>query len=133
MNTLRVRQGLVERLWPSMEGHLRGAVARNNGWTMRDLKLALLSGELTAWVILEKRAIIGAAVSCVTIYPRKKTCFVIFAGGEKADLVHNVIAAIEDWAITNCLDDVQIWARKAGAKLLPDYRTEYVILQKALK
>jgi len=130
--TLCVPPERVAAMWPHVEGFLRAAVERCGDWTLPSLRGCLDRTEMLLWVLWDGDAIRAAAVTQVSIVPRGKICSIVVAGGREVGDFPAAIEAIEAYARQMGCVAMRIEGREGWRRALPDYRLDWVVLEKGL-
>lgn len=100
----------VPHLWPVVEPLLAPAVAATFGkFETPDVLRDLLNGEQVLWVALsaDETTIDAAFTTRIAVYPRLKTCCVVFCGG----------SGLERWGLP-FVETIEKYAREKGARAI---------------
>ncbi len=120
----------VERLWPAVEPILARVVGPEGRFSTADVLAAIKSRRMQLWI--GGRPLSSAAVTEILIYPRRKTCRVIFAAGD-ARLIAGGLPLLERWARGMGCDGLEIVTERDGwARLLPGFERKFTIMRKEL-
>ena len=98
----------------------------------------LVQGTKQIWLATEDDKFIATVVTHIIDYPLKRTCEVCYLGGEPgAGVIEALgkISYIEEWALENNCDDIQVFGRRGWLKALKKYgySDRYTILGKYLR
>lgn len=98
----------------------------------------LIDGTKQLWVGTLNDKFVATVITHVIDYPSKRTCEVCYLGGETGEGVLNAldhVKLIEDWAITNNCDDIQVFGRRGWLRPLKEhgFSERYTIAGKSLK
>lgn len=92
----------VEKTWPLVEPLIAPSLKYANGCFLPvDLRDACGRAEMQLWVVVddEKREIIAACVTRISVYPRRKALSVAFIGGRRMKDWRSMLSeTIEDFA-----------------------------------
>lgn len=122
-----VASPLIAPNWPRLWALLRHAVERGGEHTEASVLAALQHGGMVLWVDSERVADAKAAiVTAWCDYPAGRVGFVLFAGGENAQVWAPVAAEVfSAWAKGMGCKELRLVGRKGWAKLLGMTPTEY--------
>ena len=84
------------------------------------------------WVAYVNRELASAAVTQIDQTERSKVCTVLACGGSGVNNWIQLLELIETYARNNGCDLVRFMGRKGWKQLLPEYRTDKVIMEKRL-
>ena len=118
-----------------MRGYLGRALDEGNGeYALGDIRKSLLTGANQLWVVMLAGEVVGACVTEIIRYPKRKSCFVRFFSAEdglrESWLDH--LDIIEAWAKERGCDAVEVSGREGWKRVLKDYKLTHVVLRKAL-
>lgn len=123
--------------WRRYAEMLEPAVARQNECSVHDLLRYVANKEAQLWGIVDDDTglEVGAIVTQITTYASGLRACVVMAAATKdtqisADSWRNVINTIEHFAADNRCDVVRVPGRTGWSRLLRDYKTAYVVLEK---
>lgn len=126
----------VQTVWPLAEPHLKRAMAFADGeFTLDEAQAYLTEGRFQlwlAWDAAQKRAI-GAGVTEIFDYPRKRVCFLVLWASEapRARWLEG-LQAVEQWASAKGCRAMRLLGRKGWGRLLDDYRPQYTVFVRSL-
>jgi hypothetical protein len=96
----------VGAVWPLVERHVERALAYGDGeYLAEDIRRFLEAREMQLWVAGTGRGVIGAGVTQLVAYPRRKYCDMILWAAD---------TPLHEWL--SCLDVVERWAETHGAR-----------------
>jgi hypothetical protein len=112
----------VEAVWPKVEKYLMGAADYTYGrFTVVDIYKSIVMSGNSLWIAFEGENVLGAVVTNMIAYPRKKMLCMQFCGGEQFDLWHNqIIALLRQSAKDNGCDGLESSARPGWARIFKD-------------
>jgi hypothetical protein len=98
----------------------------------------LVSGSKQIWLGTIGEKFVATVVTQVIDYPLKRTCEITYLGGESGEGVAEALGEveyIEQWAIFNDCDDMQVIGRKGWLRALKKhgYSDRYTVLGKSLR
>lgn len=119
--------------------HIESALEFGNGERiLTNVIEDLIAGSKQIWLGTVGTEFVATVVTQVIDYPSgKRTCEICYLGGEKGSGVMAALGEvkeIEDWAVANKCDDMQIFGRRGWLKALKEhgYSDRYTILGKSL-
>jgi len=127
----------IDILWEKVKWNLKLGVDEEAGeYTLEDIRLALLSGEMKLWISYDETGKLLASAVCELVkYPQKTVCYVVVAGGGFFGIWIEASVCIEEWALANGADAIAALTRKGVAKKMREhgYMETYTVIQKNLK
>lgn len=133
---LCVSPDLIPEIWPHVRHFIEDAFLNGRGDDdPQIIHRDLLSGHSLLWIVWdsEQRQIIAAATTKVLDVERGKVCVITACGGiEIGRWKRDGLAAIEAYARHEGCKFVRIEGRKGFARLFPDYRQPWIVLEKRL-
>lgn len=133
-----VLKSAIATQWPHVEPWIVRALEQGNGeYEPADIRAQAEDGRVQLWAFLHDGEIVGAAVTQVVQYPRRKAVS-LFLGAAKDGLRDQWLPwleGIEAWAsVAIGADAIEVKGRKGWARVLPpDYVHERVVMRKGLK
>jgi len=105
---------------------------------IHDIMKELVKGSKQIWLGTIGDKFVATVVTQIIQYPKKKTCEICYLGGEAGSGVLKALGeveAIENWAVDNGCDDIQVFGRRGWLKALKKhgYSSRYTIIGKNLK
>lgn len=112
----------LEGLWEPAYKMLEKAIARNDGFLPEDVFNAIMRGNMTLWLAVVDNVVKGAMVTQIVTYPRKRTVFLLFMGGEEMkEWLTEMEREIVNYANAIGAQDIESLARKGfGAYFFPE-------------
>lgn len=109
----------VTIIWPMVRETLESVISRSSDYTLHDIHVGLLTGQMKLWVSYEKRLEGNKVRSLAVVELRQEAnrcvCFILFAAG----------GTLEDWEIgSECIED---WAVQLGASAIQAHTRPGVI------
>ena len=92
----------------------------------------MLEGRQLLWVAADRRAIWAAAVTALARANGEKFCTIVACGGHERSQWLPLIAGLEAYGRTQGCAAMRIYGRRGWRKLLREYRTTRVLLEKEL-
>jgi len=137
MKVYLVPQEHITQIYPDIEKYVDRMVPTAYGrFEKIDLVNDILSGKATLWVIMDEEddnKLYGIIFTEWSHYPRKKMLSISFAAGDKLDSwIEESLKVLENWAVDNDCDAMEITGRKGWVKKLEDYdwKQEFIIVKK---
>lgn len=97
-----------------------------------DVERDVLEGHALLWLAWDGETILCATVTRLAVGDVDKACEIVACGGGQVRRWIALIAAIETYARAEGCDVVRLMGRQGWASLLPQYRADKVILERAL-
>lgn len=121
----------VHEIWPQAKGLIRAAIEQTDLSDFADIECSVLSGDQLLWLAISDH--IEAAATTHLIKTRGKPVLIVTAvSGTLRERWLPLRHRIESYAKAECCSCVRLYGRKGWERALPDYRVEYVIMEKAL-
>lgn len=125
LETLPVHSASVKHVWELVAPVLQKAVDRFDGYDMIDVRERCMTAQWQLWTACDDR-IRGVMVTCITVYPQKKTCEIIFFAGDGLDEMLPLLSDIEGWAMQNGCSDIELRGRSGWSRVLDGYDTDTI-------
>lgn len=122
----------VDEMWPHVSPMIREAVVRGGLGCFADVQNDVLDGRNLLWIVWDGTAIRSAAITALITSDADKACVILACGGNGVRDWIDCIAEIEAYARAERCDRMRLFGRRGWARLLPDYKAEKVILERAL-
>jgi hypothetical protein len=132
VNVACVDPAEVHRFWPLASDLIRRAMTRTKLGNLAPVERSVLAGEALLWVIHHEQALYGAVVTQLEEVDGDKYCTIVACAGEDSPRWLHLIARIEAFGKAEGCKAMRIFGRKGWARVLPDYRTHALVLQKEL-
>ena len=105
---------------------------------VRDVLKELVDGSKQIWLGTLNNEFVATVITQIIDYPKKKTCEICYMGGTAGAGILDALGyleSVEDWAIANGCDDIQVFGRRGWLKALKKhgYSSRYTIIGKDLK
>lgn len=119
--------------------HIKSALEFSYGERrLQDVMVELVQGSKQIWLGTIDDKFVATVVTHIIDYPQKRTCEVCYLGGESGSGVVEALGEvnyIEEWALENNCDDIQVFGRRGWLKALKKYgySDRYTILGKYLR
>ena len=104
-------------------------------WT-KDIFDSILKQKMQLWISWNGKTNVveSAIVTEIVDYPRLRSCRYFLAGGTNMKVWFNPMKEqIEQWALKNNCQRIELVGRKGWVKWLKDYKQKHIILMKELK
>lgn len=125
----------VNQIWPLVEDQIQLAIDRSQGeYSLSDVQLYLLTGDMRLWIAYEGKDIIASAVTQLVKHSNGITCVVLYMAGTMMEQWKAYSAAVEEWAKENGAVKMQAFVRKGITRAFKDfdYHHVYDVVQKDL-
>lgn len=121
----------VHQIWPQAKDLIRAAIEQTDLSEFADIEYDVLNGDQFLWLAISDH--IEAAATTHLIKTRGKPVLIITAcSGHQRERWLPLLSRIEHYARAEGARCVRLYGRKGWERALKDYRTEYVIMEKAL-
>ena len=115
-----------------VEHYLRKALTKAPEYSLSAVLKSIYDGMSVLWLIKEGEDVIGAFTVKVYEYPTSKILMLHLLGGDKIEEWLHLLSEVEDYGRDLGCDLVEMHGRYAWKKLLPDYTSDRIILNKVL-
>ena len=122
----------VHEIWPHVVELIHGAVQRTNLSHTLDIDDNVLHGHGLLWLACRESEIIAAMTTSLVRTDRDKICILTACGGGAMDDWLPLLRKIEAYARDEGCALVRIYGRKGWARVLQNYHTEHIILERPL-
>ncbi len=126
--------------WSAFAKLIEPVMRHTADYTVENVLANVKSGDMQGWAIvdMDREICIGAiATRLSTFESGLEACTVVAAATAKTKLRYAdwraIIAQIEDFARFNDCDIVRIAGRAGWSKILPEYTTSYVCIEKCIR
>lgn len=128
-----VAPGQVDAIWPHVRVFIETAFARGRG----DDNAAMIEadvreGRALLWIVWDGSGLLAAATTKIINAASKKLCIITSCGGRELPRWLAFIADLETYARREGCNALRIEGREGWAKMFPQYRQPYIVLEKAL-
>ncbi len=127
-----VDPALVHLVWPRVSHWIKAALERGDMGTFGSVESDVLAARALLWVVWNDPDLEGAAVTQVEKFESSKVCTIAACGGGGMRTWVHLIETLEDYARQQGCNCVRIVGRKGWQRVLKDYATAKVILEKRL-
>lgn len=127
-----VDPALVHLVWTKASNWIKAALERGDMGTFASVEADVLAGRALLWFVWNEPDIEGAAVTQVEKTESSKVCTIVACGGERMRTWIHLIGSLEDYARQQQCDCVRIVGRKGWQRVLKEYATAKVILERRL-
>jgi hypothetical protein len=122
----------AKQAWDLVGHHIVRAMKRGGIGDAGPVYADVVAGRSQFWVALNATGVAAAAVTDLTEAMGRKICTIVACGGdERANWLH-LIEGLEDFARAEGCEVTRIIGRKGWSRVLPDYQTTALVLEKAL-
>ena len=125
-----VDPAFVHLVWPKVSHWIKAALERGDMGTFSSVEVDVLNARALLWVVWNEPDLEGAAVTQVENTESSKVCTIVAFGGLRKSV--HLLAKLEDYARQQGCTVSRIVGRYGWQRILPDYRTAKVILEKRL-
>jgi hypothetical protein len=129
----------VHLVWPLVSGLIEAAMRRGDFSSFAAVRDAVLGGDALLWLAWDGTEIAAAAVTELAATEWRKVCVVVACGGSTPASAGagmrrwiGLLEKIEEFARAEGCAAVRIIGRAGWARVLRDYRTKRVVLEKHL-
>ncbi len=123
--------GHVGAVWHLAEPHLRRALSYADGeFTLEDVRKLMEEGRFQLWMgwDLGRRQAVGAGVTEIFDYPRRRVCFLVLWASEAPRATWlPCLKTVEQWAAAQGCIAMRLLGRKGWARVLNGYRPQYTV------
>ena len=124
----------IPYVWEEVEPMLAMVSEHTEGELLtEDFMTPLEEGHMQLWVAIENKNIIAAMVTQVVTYPQKRVLRIIALGGEGFKKIKEFTPMVESFAVRLECSSLELWGRKGWKKLLPDWKSSYIVYTKDIK
>lgn len=122
----------IDSYWPTVAPWLRRAMERGDLGLFKVVESDVKSQGAILWVAKVNGELCGAAVTQIQTTERSRACVILACGGSGINSWLRLLSSIEQYGRTYQCDLVRFEGRKGWTRLLPDYRTDKVIMERRL-
>ena len=120
----------VHLFWPYVSPLIRAAMHKGRLTDFADVERGALAGRALVWIVWNGETIKAAAVTELSSANGERFCTIVACGGSDRGQWLPLIAELERYAQGEGCKAMRIFGRRGWSKLLPDYRTKRVLLEK---
>jgi hypothetical protein len=122
----------AHEFWPHVASLIKAAMEKGRLSSYADVEHAVRNGKALLWLAWNGERIKAAAVTELTYANGEKFCTIVACGGHERSQWLPLIAGLEAYGRTQGCAAMRIYGRRGWRKLLPEYRTTRVLLEKEL-
>jgi hypothetical protein len=122
----------AHEFWPHVASLIKAAMEKGRLSSYADVEHAVRNGKALLWLAWNGEKIKAAAVTELTYANGEKFCTIVACGGHERSQWLPLIAGLEAYGRTQGCAAMRIYGRRGWRKLLPEYRTRRVLLEKEL-
>ena len=125
----------VECVWDKVEPILARVVSRSEGELETDDIFDLVAeGRMQLWIVVKDKESIAALVTQIITYPQKRVLRLVSLAGEGIqEFIHFLDTIVLSFAIQKGCTALELWGRKGWKKLLPEWKSEYIVYTKDIR
>jgi hypothetical protein len=120
----------VEKYWPTVSPWIKRAMERGDLGRFDVVEADVKSQHAILWVAYVNRELAAAAVTQIDKTERSTVCTVQACGGSGVNNWIQLLEVIETYAHNHGCDCVRFMGRKGWSRLLKQYRTDKVIMER---
>jgi hypothetical protein len=121
----------IVAVWDLAEPHLKRALSyADQEFTIEDVRKLLEEGRFQLWIgwDVERKQPVGAGVTEIFDYPRRRVCFlVLWASEAPRSTWLSCLATVEHWASAKGCVAMRLLGRKGWGRVLDGYRPQYTV------
>lgn len=130
MELARVSPDTVPQFWPFVKDKLHRAIHKADISLFRHVEAAVLNGHASLWLVVDSDKIVGQAVTQIEETEKgRKICTIVAANGNMKKCLP-LRVGLDKYARTEGCHSMRIFGRPGWMRMLPDYHTHMVILEK---
>jgi hypothetical protein len=122
----------VHEVWPHVSRLIGCAVRRTDLSHSLDIEYDILHGDGLLWLAWNGATIEAAATTSLVETDNNKVCILTACGGEGMRRWLPLLKTIESYARKEGCTCVRIYGRQGWQRVLDDYHTKHIILEKGL-
>jgi hypothetical protein len=122
----------AHEFWPHAASLIKAAMEKGRLSSYAEVEHAVRNGNALLWLAWDGEKIKAAAVTELTHANGEKFCTIVACGGRDRSQWLPLLADLEAYGRTQGCNAMRIYGRRGWRKLLPDYRTTRVLLEKEL-
>lgn len=113
----------LDGVWPEVASTIEKSLSYFDGRVcIDDVFKSLKDCKQQLWIACLNGEIVGAAVTEINIFPRKKILTIAYLAGHDFELWKPGIEVLKDFALHHGCKSIQIHGRKGWVRLLKDFR-----------
>lgn len=122
----------VSDIWPLVAPLLKSAIDRTGLSEWHEIEADILYGNSLLWLCMEDHKILCAGVTTLEKVHNKLACVIVACGGTGLPQWVHLLEKIEIYAKAENCHCVRIFGRTGWARVLTDYKTTNIVLEKRL-
>ena len=122
----------AREFWPHVAALIKAAMEKGRLSSYADVEHSVRHGSALLWLAWNGETIEAAAVTELTSANGEKFCTIVACGGHGRSQWLPLIAGLEAYGRREGCAAMRIYGRRGWRKLLPEYRTTRVLLEKPL-
>lgn len=131
MRLLYVPQDRARDTWPHVSDLIKKAVERGGLGSYKIIQDMVLDGRALLWIACEDNRLLPAAlVTSLEIEDKRTVCAIVAYAGTKELLP--LLSGVEEYARAKGCQSMRLMGRKGWQRMLKDYQSKHVILEKDL-
>lgn len=132
IEVIRVDPRHARLCWPVAQPFIDRAILRTDLSHTLDIKNEILSGVGLLWLGFEDDKLMAAATTLLMHTDKSKICLITAFSADDMEKWLPFMTQIEDYARAEKCDAVRAYGRKGWEKVLKDYASTHIVLEKAL-
>jgi hypothetical protein len=122
----------ISEFWPHVSPLIRAAMERGAITDFGEVSDAVLAGSALVWIAWSGATIEAAAVTQLNTVGGARFCTIVACGGRRRDEWLPLLAGLERYAKAESCKAMRIFGRRGWERLLPDYKSARILLEKKL-
>jgi hypothetical protein len=122
----------IAQVWPLARPLILAAMQRGGISDFAEIESAVLAGTNLLWLALDDHTIHAAAVTALHRVNGDTLCTIVACGGRDHARWLALKSTLEDFARAEGCRAIRLLGRRGWARLLPDYQTTRILMQKEL-
>jgi hypothetical protein len=122
----------VSEFWPHVAPLIKAAMEKGRLSDYADVEHSVRNGSALLWIAWDGERIKAAAVTELGKANGEKFCTIVACGGSDRGQWLHLLAGLEAYGKAEGCAAMRIYGRRGWLKLLPEYRTTRVLLEKTL-
>jgi hypothetical protein len=122
----------AHEFWPHVASLIRAAMEKGRLSSYAEVEHAVRNGHALLWLAWNGETVKAAAATELTRANGETFCTIVACGGHDRSQWLHLIEGLEAYGKTQGCAAMRIYGRRGWLKLLPEYRTTRVLLEKPL-
>ena len=122
----------VREFWPHVAALIKAAMEKGRLSSFAEVEHAVRNGNALLWLAWNGETVKAAAVTELTHANDETFCTIVACGGHDRSQWLPLLAGLEAYGRAQGCAAMRIYGRRGWRKLLPEYRTTRVLLEKEL-